>query len=183
MRATDSQTENGLAAPVVARTLLAVGTTDSISQVPAGIPSSGGPRIIHAYRTSNSTITLTIQHDAGTDLLVPLQANSGMGFAVMDGGSVANPGSIITATSCVRIDATHLRLTLSTPLTHASSSCGLYYPYGGLSIGRGNAVTDNYSLCAKAANWDIAADLGTAWDLNFPLAATFSPITLSDTPQ
>ena len=32
----------------------------------------GGPRITHAYRQDNSTVVLTVAHDAGTDLLVPL---------------------------------------------------------------------------------------------------------------
>jgi hypothetical protein len=179
----DNQRFARLAAPLVARSLIASGTEDSISVIPQGLPMAGGPRIVHAYRQSNTSIVVTIQHDVGTDLIVPLQAVNGVGFAVMDGGSAASPGNIIGATACARVDATHLVLTLASPITSSSAQCALYYPYGGTTIGRGNAVTDNYSTCTTPRNWDIAADLGTAWSINYPLAATFNPIPLSDTPQ
>jgi hypothetical protein len=58
-------------------------------------------------------VVLTIAHDADTDLVVPLLAASGLGFLVMDGGTVSSPGTLRRATACVRVDATHLRLTLA----------------------------------------------------------------------
>ena len=184
-----------LAAPVVARVLLAQGRGDTIASIPSGIPTVGGPRITHAYRQDSSTIILTVVHDAGNDLIVPLLAASGQGFVVMDGGSVALPGTLRRATACVRIDATHLRLTLASSLTNPSASCLLFYPYGSFSpsgtasytgdMGRGNAVYDNVKVLAKPAGWDIGADLsgaGADWHLDFPLAATSAPIALSDSP-
>jgi hypothetical protein len=147
------------------------------------VPTVGGPHIVHAYRQDATHVVLTVQHDAGDDVLLPGTAASGTGFAVMDGGSVASPGSLRHATACARIDAMHLLLTLDGALTNASASCLLFYPDGSSRIGHGNAVTDNASVKAKPTGWDIGADLGTAWRLNFPLAATTTPIVLSDSPN
>jgi hypothetical protein len=177
----DNQRFAMLASPIIGRALIAGGYADSITALPATMPKIGGPAISHVYRQSNTTLVVTIIHDAGNDLKVPLQAAAGAGFAVMDGGSPGNDGTIVSAISCQRIDATHLLITLQTALQNVSSACHLYYPYGPAQIGRGNAVTDNFSAIVQPTGWNVGTDLGTNWVLDCPLSATFSGITLSDT--
>jgi hypothetical protein len=171
-----------LAAPVVARALVADGYTDSISTLPSALPKVGGPSIVHVYMQSSTTLIVTVVHDGGNDLIVPLQAVTGVGFAVMDGGTTGNDGTIVSAISCQRVDATHLQIVLSGALLYAASTCQLFYPFGPVQIGRGNAVTDNFSAIDMPAGWNAGTDLGTGWRLNFPLSATFSGIPLSNTP-
>ena len=169
-----------LASPIIGQALVAGGYTESFAALPNTLPKIGGPAISHVYRQSNTTLILTIVHDAGNDLKVPLQAAAGAGFAVMDGGAPGNAGTIVPAISCQRLDGTHLQIELQTALQNVSSACHLYYPYGSTQIGRGNAVTDNFSAVVQPSGWNIGADLGSAWTLDCPLAATLSGITLSD---
>jgi len=179
--ATDNLRLGQVAAGPIARAVLASSGGDSISAIPPGVPSIG-PAITHAYRRSDTVIVVTVAHDAGSDLIVPLQAVNGTGWAVMDGGSEAVPGTVRTATACARVDATHLQVTLGSALTSASSGCLLFYPYGNTWIYRGNAVTDNSASVERPAGWDIGADLGSGWDWNLPVQATNTPIQLSDSP-
>lgn len=167
-----------------ARAAMAAGMSDTIraSDVPAtGLPKAGGPSIVHAYQQAPTTIVLTIRHDAGNDLIVPLQAVHGAGFVVMDGGSVANPGPLIPATAAVRTDATHITITLAQAPSNPPGSCLLYYPYGSRQIGRGDAVTDNLAMLAPPAGWDMGAELGSGFAINMPLQATAYGIPLSAT--
>ncbi|HUB11174.1 MAG TPA: hypothetical protein VMB34_04390 [Acetobacteraceae bacterium] len=182
----DNQRFGRLAAPLVARVVLACSGGDTLSAIPAGIPATGGPAVTHVYRQSSTTLVVTVQHDCGTDLIVPAtQAAAGSGWAVMDGGSVASPGTIVPATACARLNPTQLQITLAQPLANPSTSCRLFYPYGTYTIGRGNAVTDNLASVTPPAGWSIAGDLGSSWSLNMPVhipMTTSSGIALSDAP-
>jgi hypothetical protein len=182
----DNQRFGRLAAPLVARAVLASEGGDTMSSIPVGIPAAGGPVVTHVYRQSSASLVVTVRHDCGTDLIVPTtQAAVGAGWAVMDGGSVASPGTIVTATACVRLNATQVQITLAQGLVNASASCRLFYPYGTGMMGRGNSVTDNLSLVTPPAGWNIAADLGAGWSLNMPVHVpmlTSSGVVLSDTP-
>jgi hypothetical protein len=174
------------AAIVAAKAILASSGGDTIAAIPAGVPTIGGPVISHVYQQSSTVYIVTVTHDAGTDLIVPLQAANGFGWSLMDGGSVASPGTLIAATSCVYASPTKVRVTFATPATHAAGSLLLFYPYGGMNlgasggataIGRGlpgtsNAVTDNLSTIAPPAGWEIGDQLGSSWYANLPLAAT-----------
>jgi hypothetical protein len=183
----DNQRFGMLAAPLVARAILACEGGDTMSSIPGGVPAAGGPVVTHVYRQSNTSLIVTVQHDCGTDLIVPAtQAAVGAGWAVMDGGSVASPGTIVTATACARLNVTQLRITLAQALVNASAACRLFYPYGTGMMGRGNSVTDNLSLVTPPAGWNIAGDLGAGWSLNMPVhvpMATASGVVLSDTPE
>jgi hypothetical protein len=182
----DNQRFGRLAAPLVARAILASGGSDTITTIPAGVPAAGGPVVTHVYRQSSTSVIVTVRHDAGTDLVVPAtQAASGAGWAIMDGGSVASPGTIVTATSCLRLNATQLQITLARALQNPTAACRLFYPWGTTTIGRGNVVTDNLASVAGPAGWNIANDLGAGWSLNMPVhvpMATASGVVLSDTP-
>ena len=182
----DNQRFGRLAAPLVARAVLATTGGDTLSAIPAGVPTAGGPAVTHVYRQSNTTLVITVTHDCGTDLIVPVtQAAVGLGWAVMDGGSVASPGTIVTATACVRLNATQLQITLAQALVNPSANCRLFYPYGTTMIGRGNSVTDNLSTVTPPAGWNMAGDLGSGWSLNMPVhvpMSTASGVVLSDTP-
>ncbi|HQT85544.1 MAG: hypothetical protein B7Z58_08365 [Acidiphilium sp. 37-64-53] len=171
---------------VAARAMIALGLSDTISPaaLPAsGLPIAGGPSIVHAYQATPTEVVLTIKHDAGNDLIVPLQAINGAGFAVMDGGTVANPGPIIAATAAVRIDATHVSVTLARAPASPASQCLFYYPYGSNQIGRGDAVTDNLSQVTPPVGWSMAADLGASFSINMPLQATAYGVPLATVPD
>ena len=174
----DNQRFGMLAAPLVARAILASEGGDTISAIPAGVPALGGPAVAHVYRQSSTSLIVTVQHDCGTDLIVPATlAAAGAGWGVMDGGSVASPGPIVTATGCVRLSPTQVQITLARALGSPSASCRLFYPYGVTQIGRGNAITDNLSLVTPPAGWDIAADLGGPPGVTAAFAAAFLNVT------
>ncbi|WP_254066622.1 hypothetical protein [Acidisoma sp. S159] len=166
-------------AHVAARAALAASLGDTLTAIASGMPLAG-PGIAHAYRQSSTEIVVTVVHDQGSDIRLPLQAANGAGWAAMDGGTVAAPGTIIAAIAAARIDATHLLVTLASTITSPSPDVQLFYPWGSTQIGRGDAVTDNFSSIGWPAGWDMGGDLGAAWTTDFPLQATSYGIPLSD---
>lgn len=48
---------------------------------------------MHVYREAGTTLVITVIHDGGNDLKVPLQSSSGIGFAVMDGWHAGQCGN------------------------------------------------------------------------------------------
>lgn len=151
--------------------------------IPASLGSGLGPSVSGAV-LAGTVVTVTIAHDAGTDLVVPLLAAQGVGWSVMDGGTLASPGPILQATACARVDATTLAVTLASAPTNAATACRLFYPWFGTTnpaqpntnIGRGDAVTDNWAgVSAAAGAFNIAGALGNTYGNNMPVRP---PITL-----
>ena len=163
--------------------------------IPAGIPINGGPHVSAVTweggtvsgNPATPTALITITHDAGNDLRVPLNASSGVGWVILDGGVPAAATPKVLGIACVRVSATTLRVTFASAPVSALNTCTLYYVYqvtNGLTgnafldygyLGRGNAVTDNYSdttAVAAPAHFDIGADLGSSYRLDRPLACT-----------
>ena len=168
-----------LAGPAIAQALAAAGAGDT-AILPTGLPVRGGPRIVSAQRESATSILVSIQHDAGGDLLLPGGASQGWGWTVLDGyASTIAPGTALTVSAVARVSATTLRLTLPVAMAAAAGACRLHYGWGNQKIGRGSAVTDNYSAVPKPAGCDIGADLGPAWAPDMPLAVTAYPVALT----
>ncbi len=153
----------------------------SASIIPASLGSGIGPQITEAI-LSGASIILTVQHDGGNDLVVPLLAAEGVGFMVLDGGTVPTAWNFVQATACARLDATHLELTLARAPTNAAADCTLFYPFPAefwtqqplTEIGRGCAVTDNFGSVSVPSNFDLNQILGEGWRVNMPLC---SPVT------
>jgi hypothetical protein len=57
---------------------MASGGGDAFTAIPAGVPALGGPVISRVYQQSPTVYIVTVTHDAGTDLIVPLQAANGL---------------------------------------------------------------------------------------------------------
>jgi hypothetical protein len=169
------------ALPAARAILLANGLSSAL--IPASLGLGIGPAISGAALIGTA-LTITVTHDGGNDLVVPLLAARGVGFSLMDGGNTTSPGNIIQAISCSRVDSTHLLVTLASAPVNPHTQCRLLYPWAGeywavqpdTEIGRGCAVTDNFSTVAKPTGFDINATLGAGWAADMPLC---TPVTVT----
>jgi hypothetical protein len=155
----------------------------SAGLVPSGLGVGSGPRVASAS-LSGTVLTVTVAHDSGTDLVVPLLASAGVGWALMDGGNQSAPGAIILATACSRVNANTLQVTLASAPSNAHTACTLFYALPetfntsqpDTEIGRGCAVTDNYGTVSVPAGFDLNLLIGAGWRVNMPLQF---PMTVS----
>lgn len=172
------------------------GAPDLVTTIDPSIPQGLGPSIASAHYegttyAATGSVLVTVAHDKGTDLKLPLRAVLGVGWALMDGvsdtqsGNLGTPGTLIKATACARVSATQLRVTLTSPPAHPAKA-QMYYNYGsGLDannyaiIGQGNAVTDNFASVTLPPGWQIGADMGSAEQFDNALQATTYGIALS----
>jgi hypothetical protein len=120
---------------------------------------TAGPRVASFRRgPAANQIDVMIQHDTGTDLVIPANVNLGA-FSVSDPGL----GSAPLATAAQRVNATTLRLTLDKNLS-SSAAIKLDYlgyapsPFANKNVmyGTGTLITDNYHLLAKPAHIALA---------------------------
>jgi hypothetical protein len=148
--------------------------------IPAVVGAGLGPSIAAATLFAN-TVTVTIAHDIGTDLIVQNQANNGVGWVLEDGHtSSIQPGALMPAIACARIDATHLLVTLPGIPANPPGACRLHYPYPFAEqyIGATNCVTDNASSVGHPSGWDAGAALAdTGWNQDMPIQ---SPVAVTN---
>ena len=169
---------------------------DTFSAIPAGVPAIGGPVISHVYQQSPTVYIVTVTHDAGTDLIVPLQAANGFGWSLMDGGSVASPGTLIAATACVYVEPDQgqgdFRLGADARGGIAAAVLSVWRdePRGERRRDRDRAWTARLDQrrhrqrldMTPPAGWDIGDQLGSSWNANLPLAATTYGVAVSTSP-
>ena len=158
--------------PIARAILASAGNQDAI---PANVGTGLGPRIAGATLVAN-TVTVTIAHDIGTDLIVQNQAFNGAGWVLEDGHtSSIQPGALMQAIACARIDPTHLLITFPGMPANPPGACRLHYPYPYAEqyIGATNCVTDNAASVMRPTSWDAGAALADPlWDQNMPIQAS-----------
>lgn len=158
----------------VGASLITQGLGELLVSVPAGVSKANGPKVTSATVSAANTVTVTVQHDGGSALVVGnpaggSQASNGIGWQIMSGGSLASPGTIFNASACSVVDATHLTLTFPSLGSPTVGTCLLFYGgYGMVDIGPGSAVYDNYASVTPPAGWNPSR-LASGAVLNRPL--------------
>ncbi|MBV1795678.1 hypothetical protein [Siccirubricoccus sp. G192] len=123
-----------------------------------------GPRISLARAESPATTMLTVDHDQGRRLKASRAARDGRGWSVLDQGA----SRAVTAMELMGTDRILLR---HEPCLGGAQRRAIGYCLHGEQVGRGNAVTDDWSAYAS-----LPPGLGADWRFDFPLQATLLPI-------
>jgi len=137
-----------------------------------------GPRITRFDRVAGAAnqIDLTIQHDKGTDIVIP----SGVrldGFGINDPGSGSSP----SVTAATRINTTTLRLTLSANLSSSSGITLDYLEWNGF-YGPGTLITDNWHTSAVTKPSYVSSTVSAYYpNLKFPIRKLEKPLTIGVT--
>lgn len=175
--------------------LAARGLSPSI--VPAGIPGLGPSISAAQWNAGTQSVLVTVQHDTGNDITLPDEVrDKGLGFALRTGWvSPSNRGTLVYATSAVKVSATQFRVFFSTlPATALPAGDNrLFYVEQGINygaapqsgtnagtnrVGAGNAVVDNAASRLPASH-PIALDLGPGFAQNMALRWTPAGVPIS----
>jgi hypothetical protein len=107
-----------------------------------------GPRITQVRRVpgQGDAVDVVIQHDRGTDLVIP-------GDPALDVVSIHDDGTERKATSIARVDATTLRITLDGALTGSDAQVTFDYNFWPGYYGPGRLVTDNWQSGVARPDW------------------------------
>ena len=132
----------------------------------AGDLPGPGPRIARAAAEDPRTTVVTVAHDRGRALKASRAALDGRGWSVFDEGRSRAVGAI-ELRGADRIALRH------EACTGAPERREVGYCLHGEQLGRGNAVTDDWS-----ARGQPPRGLDAAWRFDFPLQATLLPVAV-----
>jgi hypothetical protein len=126
-----------------------------------------GPRIAGAAAEGAGTTVVTVAHDGGRALKASRAARDGRGWSVLDGGTPRK----VTGIELRGADRIAIR---HEPCAAPPDRREVGYCLFGEELGRGNAVTDDWSDRARQP----PRGLDAAWLFDFPLQATLLPVAV-----
>ncbi|GAA0580425.1 hypothetical protein GCM10009416_18510 [Craurococcus roseus] len=130
----------------------------------AGLPGAG-PRIAEAVAEGAETTVAVVEHDRGRALKANRAALDGIGWSAFDEGRPR----IVKAIELRGADRIALR---HEPCTGPPERREVGYCLLGEQLGRGNAVTDDWSGIGAI----LPRGFDAAWRFDFPLQATLRPV-------
>ena len=131
-----------------------------------GLPGPG-PRIARTAAEGAGTTLVTVAHDAGRALKASRAALDGRGWSVLDDGT-ARKVHAIELRGPDRIAIRH------EPCAAPPARRAIGYCLHGEQLGRGNAVTDDWTSRARQSPRGLDAE----WLFDFPLQATLLPLAV-----